>query len=120
MSYANLWLENLPGKESPPSAEMDRPSPCYASCPPSTVVIRPPTFTLTIPGPAIFCPNQPLQIAQHNPCAHGGMGVEERMMLSDFINEDLPNLELELSSRYGSALATLYRSRMAFPSESWL
>ncbi|KAG8146928.1 hypothetical protein E2320_014009 [Naja naja] len=99
---------------------MDRPSPCYASCPPSTVVIWPPTFTLSIPGPAIFCPNQSLQIAQHNPCAHRGMGGGERVMLSDFINENLPKPELELSSRCGSALATLYRSRMAFPSETCL
>ncbi|KAK9391018.1 glycine-rich cell wall structural protein-like [Crotalus adamanteus] len=99
---------------------MDRRSPCYASCPPSTVAIQPPPFVLTIPGPALFCPNQLLQITQHNPCARGGMGVGGRAMLSDFIDEDLSNLELEPSSRHRSALATLYRSRMAFSPDAWL
>nr|ACJ66731.1 beta-keratin [Gekko gecko] len=45
---------------------------CYASCPASTVTIQPPPFVLTIPGPALYCPNQPLAIEQYNPCAHGG------------------------------------------------
>ncbi|KAK9391016.1 putative protein li-ac-35 [Crotalus adamanteus] len=42
---------------------------CYAQCPASTVTIQPPPFVLTIPGPALYCPDQPLGIEQHNPCA---------------------------------------------------
>ncbi|CAI5798444.1 Keratin-associated 12-2 [Podarcis lilfordi] len=42
---------------------------CYASCPASTVTIQPPPFVLTIPGPALYCPDQPLCIEQCNPCA---------------------------------------------------
>uniref|UniRef100_A0A803TT62 Uncharacterized protein n=1 Tax=Anolis carolinensis TaxID=28377 RepID=A0A803TT62_ANOCA len=33
---------------------------CYSCCPASTVTIQPPPFVLTIPGPALYCPDQPL------------------------------------------------------------
>ncbi|XP_003226399.2 uncharacterized protein li-ac-35 [Anolis carolinensis] len=46
---------------------------CYASCPASTVTIQPPPFVLNIPGPALYCPDQPFRIEQFNPCA--GRGV---------------------------------------------
>ncbi|XP_048364311.1 scale keratin-like [Sphaerodactylus townsendi] len=48
---------------------------CFASCPASTVTIQPPPFVLTIPGPALYCPNQPMAIEQHNPCAGSGYGM---------------------------------------------
>uniref|UniRef100_A0A8C5WPT7 Uncharacterized protein n=1 Tax=Laticauda laticaudata TaxID=8630 RepID=A0A8C5WPT7_LATLA len=35
----------------------------------STVTIQPPPFVLNIPGPALYCPDQPLCIEQYNPCA---------------------------------------------------
>ncbi|XP_053224895.1 scale keratin-like [Podarcis raffonei] len=47
---------------------------CYAQCPASTVTIQPPPFVLNIPGPALYCPDQPLAIEQYNPCARGGYG----------------------------------------------
>uniref|UniRef100_A0A8D0H261 Uncharacterized protein n=1 Tax=Sphenodon punctatus TaxID=8508 RepID=A0A8D0H261_SPHPU len=60
---------------------------CYAQCPPSTVTIQPPPFVLTIPGPALYCPNQPFGIEQHNPCAgitpRGG-GMEAIAYNDDF------------------------------------
>ncbi|KAG8146931.1 hypothetical protein E2320_014011 [Naja naja] len=42
--------------------------PCYSSCPPVTVTVQPPPFTLSIPGPSLYCPDQPLCIDQCNPC----------------------------------------------------
>uniref|UniRef100_A0A670JZ13 Keratin n=1 Tax=Podarcis muralis TaxID=64176 RepID=A0A670JZ13_PODMU len=59
------------GRVSSKSACVD---PCYAQCPPSTVTIRPPPFVLTIPGPALCCPDQPFCIEQHNPCARYPLG----------------------------------------------
>nr|XP_060614506.1 scale keratin-like [Anolis sagrei ordinatus] len=47
---------------------------CYASCPASTVTIQPPPFVLNIPGPALYCPDQPFRIEQQNPCAGSGYG----------------------------------------------
>uniref|UniRef100_A0A8D0ASV7 Uncharacterized protein n=1 Tax=Salvator merianae TaxID=96440 RepID=A0A8D0ASV7_SALMN len=48
--------------------------PCHARCPPSTVCIQPPPFVVNIPGPALYCPDQPMAIEQCNPCAirYGG------------------------------------------------
>ncbi|CAI5798448.1 beta-keratin-related keratin-like [Podarcis lilfordi] len=47
---------------------------CYAQCPASTVTIQPPPFILNIPGPALYCPDQPLAIEQSNPCVGAGGG----------------------------------------------
>ncbi|KAL7978043.1 hypothetical protein Chor_005030 [Crotalus horridus] len=41
---------------------------CSFTCPPTSVTIQPPPFTVTVPGPALFCPDQPLCIDQFNPC----------------------------------------------------
>ncbi|KAJ6652188.1 hypothetical protein lerEdw1_013119 [Lerista edwardsae] len=43
-------------------------NPCSANCPPVTVTIQPPPFVLSIPGPSIYCPDQPVCIEQSNPC----------------------------------------------------
>nr|XP_034955122.1 scale keratin-like [Zootoca vivipara] len=60
---------------------------CYAQCPASTVTIQPPPFVLTIPGPAIYCPDQPLKVEQYNPCARGGYGGgSSALYASDFSN----------------------------------
>lgn len=85
---------------------------CYASCPPSTVTIQPPPFVLTIPGPALYCPDQPLGIEQYNPCANavplggsralygsGGGGSN----LSSFYTQALPS-----SSNYCYSSYRLY------------
>uniref|UniRef100_A0A8D0GY91 Uncharacterized protein n=1 Tax=Sphenodon punctatus TaxID=8508 RepID=A0A8D0GY91_SPHPU len=50
---------------------------CQATCPPSTVTIQPPPFVLTIPGPALYCTDQPLCIDQYNPCAYGYGGLTD-------------------------------------------
>ncbi|KAK9391012.1 KRTAP12-2: Keratin-associated protein 12-2 [Crotalus adamanteus] len=41
---------------------------CSFNCPPTTVTIQPPPFCLSIPGPSLHCPDQPLCIEQCNPC----------------------------------------------------
>ncbi|KAJ6650864.1 hypothetical protein lerEdw1_002380 [Lerista edwardsae] len=81
---------------------------CYASCPPTTVTIQPPPFVLTIPGPALYCPSEPLGIQQENPCARGGaMGGGA----SSFLYEGPFYHELESGLGYCTSLASLYRSR---------
>lgn len=100
---------------SPLETAMAARNECYASCPAATVTIQPPPFTLNIPGPAIYCPNQELRIEQHNPCAGGG-GGSSRLVPAFFIEEDFAYPALESGYGYGSSLAALYLNRMALPS----
>ncbi|KAL7978054.1 hypothetical protein Chor_005041 [Crotalus horridus] len=75
---------------------------CYTSCPPMTVTIQPPPYTLNIPGPSIYCADQSVCIEQCNPCAafppsgiinHGGYGLLPAGSASDFSCSSLKSLE---------------------------
>ncbi|CAI5798437.1 BetaBeta-keratin-related [Podarcis lilfordi] len=44
---------------------------CVSQIPPSEVVIQPPSFTLTIPGPILSASNDQVAVAQNAPCATG-------------------------------------------------
>uniref|UniRef100_A0A8D0AXU6 Uncharacterized protein n=1 Tax=Salvator merianae TaxID=96440 RepID=A0A8D0AXU6_SALMN len=80
------------------------PNECYAQCPPSTVTIQPPPFVLTIPGPALYCPDQPFGIEQYNPCARGYGGGSPALYssgasnLSSFYSRALPSSSYSYSS----------------------
>ncbi|KAJ6652176.1 hypothetical protein lerEdw1_013137 [Lerista edwardsae] len=56
-------------QEDPHTTMPSRQNQCAFNCPPSTVTIQPPPFVISIPGPSLYCPDQPLCIEQFNPCA---------------------------------------------------
>ncbi|KAJ6651937.1 hypothetical protein lerEdw1_015907 [Lerista edwardsae] len=67
-----------------PPPKMSHPAPeCQATCPPTTVTVQPPPFILHIPGPGLFCPDQPFHIEQHNPCVTGGGGPARPALFAD-------------------------------------
>uniref|UniRef100_A0A8D2J9S2 Uncharacterized protein n=1 Tax=Varanus komodoensis TaxID=61221 RepID=A0A8D2J9S2_VARKO len=79
-------------------------NPCFASCPAATVTIQPPPFILTIPGPALYCPDQPFAIEQCNPCANnyavGNSSLHARggANLSSFYSQAMPSSSYNYSS----------------------